>query len=130
MKSRGYSDIEVRVPCVSIWCCGKVIHSLRLAGSLYPISSMLPLSQRNTCGRSPRMEGYCRALCPCGLTYLQFGMVSEVGNDVGLTNYIFLYNTIFSANSVIFSLGSLASLTVALSWGVPNYLAGAQQLWR
>ena len=58
MKSKGYSDIKVRVPRVSIWCCGKVIHSLRLAGSLYPILSMLPSSQRNTCTRSPRVEDY------------------------------------------------------------------------
>ena len=41
MKSKGYSDIKARVPRVGIWCCGKVIHSLRLARGLYPISSML-----------------------------------------------------------------------------------------
>ena len=58
MKSKGYSDIKARVPRVGIWCCGKVIHSLRLAGSLYPISSMLPSSLRNTCARSPRVEEY------------------------------------------------------------------------
>ena len=44
MKSRGYSDIEARVLCMSIWYCGKVIDSLRLAKSLYPISSILPSS--------------------------------------------------------------------------------------
>ena len=58
MKSKGYSDIKARVPRVGIWCCGKVIHSLRLARSLYPISSMLPSSYKNTCARSPRVEDY------------------------------------------------------------------------
>ena len=58
MKFKGYSDIKVRVPCIIVEFCKEVIHSLRLAGSLYPILGMLPSSQRNTCARSPRVEDY------------------------------------------------------------------------
>ena len=53
-------------------------------------------------------------------------MVSDVGNEVGLMDYIFLYNIVCSVNFVILSWGSLASPTVALSWGVPHHAVGAQ----
>ena len=58
----------------------------------------------------------CCALCPFGLTCKRFGMVWDARNVVGLMNDIFLYNIVCSVNFIIFSLGSLASPTVALSW--------------
>ena len=55
-------------------------------------------------------------------------MVSNAGNVVGLMNYISLYNIVALSNFVIFSLGSLASPTMALSWGMLHRLARAQHL--
>ena len=55
-------------------------------------------------------------------------MVWDATNVVGLMNYIYLYNNVRSINFVIFSLGSLASPIVALSWAMPHHLAGAQHV--
>ena len=58
LRWRWFWDIRALAPSVSIRCCGKVIPSLRLLGSLNRISAMLLRSWRNICAASQQRRQY------------------------------------------------------------------------
>ena len=67
------------------------------------------------------------ALCPCGLTYQQFGMVYDVGNLVGLVNCSFSLCILMPCEFCNYHfIVEFTSPTMVLSWA--HRSAGAQHV--